>query len=110
MVSRSAFSLAATAVLQTKQLIIAYSIQHGNLHPKGCYRNFAKKTYRYPLHLDKKIEYAQSLSAGFLQVRVGLYEVDGKIYLGEITFTSFMVRMNYFIQEYSLYMGKHIHL
>lgn len=34
------------------------------------------------------IEVAGKLSEGFPHVRVDLYDVDGKIYFGEITFTS----------------------
>lgn len=46
----------------------------------------------YPLNapdnFDKMIEIAAKLSAGFPHVRVDLYNVNGKIYFGEMTFTS----------------------
>lgn len=41
-----------------------------------------------PANLDKMIAICEVLSKDFSQVRVDLYEVDGKIYFGELTFTS----------------------
>lgn len=38
-------------------------------------------------NIDKMFEYAKKLSEGFKFVRVDLYNVDGKIYFGELTFT-----------------------
>ncbi len=49
-------------------------------------------TTNYPLkapdNFDKMIEIAAKLSAGFPHVRVDLYNVNGKIYFGEMTFTN----------------------
>lgn len=39
-----------------------------------------------PLNFDKMKELAAQLSAGYPQVRVDLYEVNGKVYFGELTF------------------------
>lgn len=41
-----------------------------------------------PQNLDEMINVAVRLSEGFPQVRVDLYNVDGHIYFGEMTFTS----------------------
>lgn len=41
-----------------------------------------------PEKLDEMLEIAKELSAGFPLVRVDLYQVRGKIYFGEFTFTS----------------------
>ena len=41
-----------------------------------------------PKNFEKMIEIAAKLSEGFAQVRVDLYNVDGKIYFGEMTFTN----------------------
>lgn len=38
-------------------------------------------------NIDKMFEYAEKLSQGFKFVRVDLYNVNGKIYFGELTFT-----------------------
>ncbi len=41
-----------------------------------------------PPHFDKMIEIARILSKEFAHVRVDLYNVNGKIYFGEMTFTN----------------------
>ena len=40
-----------------------------------------------PTRFDKMLDYARKLSKDFKFVRVDFYEVDGRIYLGEMTFT-----------------------
>lgn len=39
-----------------------------------------------PEHLEEMLEYARILSKGIPQVRVDFYEVNGKVYFGEMTF------------------------
>lgn len=41
-----------------------------------------------PANFDKMLELAGTLSKGFLHVRVDFYNVNGKIYFGEMTFTN----------------------
>lgn len=41
-----------------------------------------------PDHLGEMMEAARALSQGFSQVRVDLYDVGGKVYFGELTFTT----------------------
>ena len=41
-----------------------------------------------PKNFEKMIEIAEMLSKGFPELRVDLYNIDGKIYFGEMTFTS----------------------
>ncbi len=41
-----------------------------------------------PLNLEKMLQYASILSKGHKQVRVDMYNINGKIYFGEMTFTS----------------------
>jgi hypothetical protein len=41
-----------------------------------------------PKNFEKMIEIAEKLSNGFPELRVDLYNIDGKIYFGELTFTS----------------------
>lgn len=48
-----------------------------------------------PKHFNKMIEIATKLSSGFPILRVDLYEVDEKIYFGELTFTSLGGFMDY---------------
>ena len=42
---------------------------------------------------------ARQLSQGFPQVRVDLYNIDGKIYFSEMTFSSNFGMMPYYTQE-----------
>ncbi len=41
-----------------------------------------------PKNYDKMVEIAEILSKGFSHVRVDFYNIDGKIYFGEMTFTT----------------------
>lgn len=43
--------------------------------------------YERPAGFEKMVEYAKKLSEEFIFVRVDFYEVAGRIYLGELTFT-----------------------
>lgn len=52
-----------------------------------------------PKNYDKMIEIASELSKGFPQVRVDLYNIDGQIYFGELTFTCAGGYMNFYSKE-----------
>lgn len=58
-----------------------------------------------PKNYDKLLDYASILSKDHKQVRVDLYDIDGKIYFGELTFTSQGGYMNYFTKDFLLEMG-----
>ena len=58
-----------------------------------------------PSHLDQMLEAAAILSKGFPTVRVDFYEVEGKVYFGEMTFASMGGRIDYFTPEYKLELG-----
>ena len=58
-----------------------------------------------PKSLDKMLQMAASLSEGFPQVRVDLYEVNDKPYFGEMTFTSSMGYMDFYTNDYLKYLG-----
>lgn len=64
----------------------------GNLLPK-------------PKNLEKMIQIAEQLSESFPEVRVDLYNIDGKIYFGELTFTSQGGLMDSFSQEFLTELG-----
>ena len=53
---------------------------------------------------------ASELSKGFPILRVDLYEVDGRIYFGELTFTSLGGFMDYLTNDVLLDMGKKVKL
>lgn len=63
-----------------------------------------------PEQLERMYEVASKLSEGFPILRVDLYEVDGHIYFGELTFTSLGGFMDYFTPEVLLNMGKKVTL
>lgn len=48
----------------------------------------AEEAIEKPINFDKMVEIARTLSAGFPHVRVDLYNVDGCIFFGEMTFTN----------------------
>lgn len=60
-----------------------------------------------PVNLNKMIEYARILAKPFPYVRVDFYEVNGKLYIGELTFTSFGNMIEYYYKpEISMEMGQ----
>lgn len=63
-----------------------------------------------PKNFDKMLEYASVLSSGHKQMRVDLYNIDGKIYFGELTMTAKGGHMSSFTQEYLDVMGSKINL
>jgi len=52
----------------------------------GFYRD-PKVTFEKPPHLELMLSYARKLSAEFAFVRIDFYDVNGKVYLGEMTFS-----------------------
>lgn len=58
-----------------------------------------------PQKLNEMLNYARVLSQPFDEVRVDFYEIEGKLYIGELTFTSEAGRMTYFTEEAQLQLG-----
>lgn len=85
-----------------------------NFHPEnirsGSHYKRASQALPRPKALDKMLEYARKLSVELPQVRVDFYEVDGKVYFGEMTMTSCGGLMEYYTDEYLLEMGNQIEL
>ena len=52
------------------------------------------------------VEIAERLSKGFPEVRVDLYNIDGKIYFGELTFTSQGGFMDFYTPEFNRKLGE----
>lgn len=63
-----------------------------------------------PKNLNQMIDIAEKISSSFHQVRVDLYNIQGKIYFGEMTFTSQGGRMSYYTDEFQKLMGSKINL
>ena len=83
-----------------------------NYHPEwSVFTNHyieAKVRIPKPVSLHLMLEIASKLSSGFKQVRVDLYEVGGKPYFGEMTFTSNMGLMDFYTQDYLNYLGSKV--
>ena len=59
-----------------------------------------------PKCLKQMLSVAETLSKGFPELRCDLYEVDGKLYFGEMTFTA-SAGFNYFYSEqFRIILGK----
>lgn len=83
-------------------------------HPEKCIfsKRFTKGDYLIPRpkNLDLMMKASRDLSRNFPQVRVDWYEVDGKLYFGEMTFTSSSGVIEYFTREHLLELGSRITL
>ena len=65
-----------------------YFDTNGNILPIGevvCPPDPSREI-EMPINLDKMVEMAEKLSVGYPFMRVDFYEVDGRIYFGEMTF------------------------
>lgn len=71
--------------------------RHGEVLPK-------------PKNLERMIQVAEKLSEDFPCVRVDLYNVGGKIYFGELTFTSYGGLQDFYTDEFQLLAGSQIDL
>lgn len=65
-----------------------YDLEFNHLDIMQKYPN-AETPRRKPVCFDEMIELAKILSKGFPHVRVDFYEVDGKVFFGELTFYHF---------------------
>lgn len=61
-----------------------FDLDFNHLDIKNHYPN-STKTFSKPRNFEKMIELARCLSQGFQQVRVDFYNIEGKIYFGEMT-------------------------
>ena len=59
-----------------------------------------------PQNLNKMLDVASRLSTGFPILRVDLYEVDGKVYFGELTFFPWSGYVQYNPDSFDYEMGK----
>lgn len=82
-------------------------------HPEyGRYDSFHRKgrVMPKPKNFEQMLHIAEALAAGFPCVRVDLYNLGGKIYFGEMTFTSLGGLMNYFSDDFQMLAGQMITL
>jgi len=79
-----------------------------NAHPEYSVFNAGYKQGELlpkPKNLDCMIEIAEKLAEDFPCVRVDLYNVNGKIYFGELTFTSYGGLMDFYTDEFQRIAG-----
>lgn len=69
--------------------------------------HYGNNSFAQPKDFNKMLEYAKILSKGIPHVRVDFYDIDGRIYFGEMTFTT---GYGYRSQEFSDYLGSKIDL
>ena len=65
-----------------------FDLNFNHLPIKNEHQN-SSQTISKPKNFNEMIEIARKLSQGFIHVRVDLYNVNGKIYFGEMTFFHF---------------------
>jgi hypothetical protein len=78
------------------------------LSEKYSHQNF--KDIPEPSNLKQMITIAEKLSEDFPEVRVDLYNINGKIYFGELTFTSMCGRNEFYSPQTLIEMGSAIDL
>lgn len=77
-----------------------------NRHPEWISSSFRNESVcAKPENLEDMLNFASKLSANIPQVRVDFYNINGKIYFGEMTFTSNFGMMPYFTQDFLNEMG-----
>lgn len=84
-----------------------------NPHPEFSIFNsdyIEGKPIAKPKNLDRMIEVAEILSHGFPEVRVDLYNINGKIYFGEMTFTSQGGLNSFYTPEFLVELGSYFEI
>lgn len=86
-----------------------YDVNFTHLDFRNGHPN-ANKEIKKPVTFEKMKELAAVLSKGIPQVRVDFYEVDGKIYFGELTFAHWGGMMPFEPEEWDYKFGEWIKL
>ena len=72
---------------------------------KKSYKRDPKVNIKKPQNLDLIIDYSKKLSKEFVFVRKDYYEINGTLYLGELTFSPSNVEMPYKDYNQRVYLG-----
>ena len=73
---------------------------------RNHYRTNPNFKFAKPKNLNLMYEYAAKLSEEFVFVRVDLYEINNKVYLGELTFAPSNVCMSFKDEAQRIFLGK----
>lgn len=101
----------ANRTLETTE-VMTYD-EDWNAHPEYSVFNahYSRgKLLPKPKNFEKMLQIAEKLAKDFPCVRVDLYNVNGKIYFGELTFTSLGGIMDFYTDEFQLLAGSMITL
>lgn len=71
---------------------------------------WADKEIKKPVGFDKMVELSEILSKGFPHVRVDLYDINGQIYFGELTFFHFSGNVPFHPDEWDYKVGEWLEL
>ena len=63
-----------------------------------------------PKTFDEMMKAASILSTGFPEVRVDFYEVNGKLYFGEMTFMTLYGQIDFYTEDFLMELGRQCHL
>ena len=85
--------------------LYSYDLQWNRVPLLNGEEEVLDRQFDKPKNLSKMLEYARILSKPFPYVRVDFYEVDGKLYIGELTFTPYGNIMTYYKDEVLKDMG-----
>lgn len=108
----SSFLIVSDRIINGSYKLSAYDENWHN-HPErlaGIHINDHVAIMPKPKNFERMMQIAEILSIDFPQVRVDLYEVKGKVYFGELTFTSQGGYMTYFSKEELLRLGNNIQI
>lgn len=83
---------------------------HQEFNAISSHVSYAKKKLEKPVHFDEMIEIARKLSVGLPFVRIDLYNNDGKILFGEITFYPGSGHLYFNPSEYDMILGNMLKL
>lgn len=86
-----------------------YNLSFEHLNIKQKYNNAVNRIEK-PANFDKMIELSKQLSKNFKHIRVDFYEVNGKVYFGELTFYHFSGFMPFEPSSWDDVFGDYINL
>lgn len=86
-----------------------FDIHFNHLSVVQHYKN-AKKDIVKPIGFDKMVELSKKLSKNFPHVRVDFYNINGKIYFGELTFYHFSGFVKFEPEKYDYWFGSLINI
>lgn len=87
-----------------------YNIEWQDLHIASDCSCIENRTFDKPINYDKMIEIVKILSEDFPAVRVDLYNINGHIYFGELTFFPWSGYVQFKPDSFDFEMGKKFNL